>query len=88
MSQCPDLRSSNDVYRVLQVDDEGGQGIDTFGLIPLRAYLSNLLNAFFGTSKIRYKWKAYQRPFRSIGSGQVFNFLYVNLSDRFRIGKV
>jgi hypothetical protein len=27
MSQCHDLRSSNDVYRVLQVDDEGGQGI-------------------------------------------------------------
>lgn len=25
MSQCHDMRSSNDVYRVLQVDDEGGQ---------------------------------------------------------------
>ncbi|KAG2201413.1 hypothetical protein INT47_001462 [Mucor saturninus] len=26
MSQCTDMRSSNDIYRVLQVDDEGGQG--------------------------------------------------------------
>ncbi|KAG2233912.1 hypothetical protein INT48_004400 [Thamnidium elegans] len=29
MSQCEDLRSSNDIFRVLQVDDEGGQ--DTSG---------------------------------------------------------
>jgi hypothetical protein len=26
MSQCHDMRSSNDIFRVLQVDDEGGQG--------------------------------------------------------------
>lgn len=26
MAQCHDMRSSNDCYRVLQVDDEGGQG--------------------------------------------------------------
>lgn len=26
MAQCHDMRSSNDSYRVLQVDDEGGQG--------------------------------------------------------------
>jgi hypothetical protein len=26
MTGCHDMRFSNDVYRVLQVDDEGGQG--------------------------------------------------------------
>lgn len=26
MAQCHDMRSSSDSYRVLQVDDEGGQG--------------------------------------------------------------
>lgn len=26
MAQCHDMRSSSDCYRVLQVDDEGGQG--------------------------------------------------------------
>jgi hypothetical protein len=26
MAQCHDMRTSSDVFRVLQVDDEGGQG--------------------------------------------------------------
>lgn len=26
MTQCHDMKYSNDIYRVLQVDDEGGQG--------------------------------------------------------------
>lgn len=30
MSQCHDMRSSTDIYRVLQVDDEGGQGKKVF----------------------------------------------------------
>jgi hypothetical protein len=29
MSQCHDMRSSSDIFRVLQVDDEGGQGMNS-----------------------------------------------------------
>lgn len=52
MAQCHDMRSSNDSYRVLQVDDEGGQG-KIYAKKMVLVYSNNRGLCFYC---IRFKW--------------------------------
>lgn len=57
MAQCHDMRSSNDSYRVLQVDDEGGQG-KTYAKKMSLIYTQIIgVYCFYYN---RFKWKTYQ----------------------------